>query len=337
MAGALLEGQKLFKNIKYEPKLKKVGMEIVVPNTYNFKYLATCNVLPFYQPASFIGLLFMGAVHVSTLIWGYPIFVIKDFKYTLFVVCASHPQYMEYVVSYDQIGGTCYFYSDKNKSHLIAKSSFKLSRSKDKQIRVQLPKDKINANKSNKIENIVFALPHMVGLNSKRYVLLSDLMFNHKNKEIFSSAKLTTSMFKNNPLVVGSGDHINTAHVHQLLHQFCHLIVRNSDNNNEFSEIYKELGYSDVERKAINKESEIILFDSEVKFLKPIRLGAFEIILKSIHRVKTSQYNLKDNYKLLSSYNTDIAFYVDFVIRQYDVDCCCGKVGACSLFLKSLL
>eukprot|EP01084_Bolivina_argentea_P268880 456838_1 len=126
---------------------------------------------------------------------------------------------------------------------------------------------------SNEIE---YTLPYFVGYSSKKYVFLSNLKQINSYKLFCNGLCTFNKAFTFHPWVGGSGDHINSTHVMDILYQFSHLIVRNGNQYNELKNIFNKL-------KCFDSECNVTIYKWDVLFLKYLELDyKFSVVLNNI-------------------------------------------------------
>ena len=153
---------------------------------------------------------------------------------------ASHPTYC--IARYNFIDGAKYkftefvysFYHKKGAS-IVARFNHKNVHFSHKDFHIASTKRELKLNNFKRFikptdNEFDFALPHMVGKNSKKLVFLGNLHEDKDDNTILWCDGLATlpKSCISHPYHANSGDHVISAQISDILYQFSHLIVRNA-------------------------------------------------------------------------------------------------------------
>eukprot|EP01084_Bolivina_argentea_P108874 194594_1 len=279
----------LVTNIIHDEKKQLISCNINIDHEYFRRQL-----LPFYSLATELyeyEVLVNGLRHVMKDIHSKKQFKSKfvggaqyQSKFELFKLTASHPTYIEtYYKNIDN--GRFYetiqnFYHSKGGS-IVATLYSKAIRFTEKQfkqfkIKRQIKTEKWKQKYIEPTDNeFNFALPHMVGHNSKKLVFLSDLK--EENNNIYSlycdGLNTMNKNFTFHPYHGGSGDHINSGGVQDILYQFIHLIVRNAKKFKYLKDkIIKKYGND------FDIETSVIVGSWYIKYKKSLELNTVYMV-----------------------------------------------------------
>ena len=267
---------------------------------------------------------------------------LTQWEYRLYSLAASHPRFgtiqlkiLENSNAPKQdktyIEWTLCFFNDRLKRKLLSKmkminivmASHKLKSVQQRRIEIR------KTMKTPSVKQFAFAArPSDVGQTDKAAVFLSDLML---GGDVVSATGLVSGEngFDSHPFITGSGDHINSCHVMNIVSQFVHLLGRNSKSLKGIK------GVDPVFVNTVDPHCSLAICSSDSKFKKFLELGAFTIHLESVNMIGENIENR--SWTPMQGLKVPYSFEARINIGQRDEQCVASTVKVVPLLLSALL
>eukprot|EP01084_Bolivina_argentea_P088519 159820_1 len=247
-------------------------------------------------------------------------------------ITASHPTFVKTKYQFIENGKYVIwnhsFYLQKGSS-MVAKLYGKYRILSDKQLKKTSSKRHENRKRwkrmsGQSIANIDFALPHKVGHNNIKNVFLSDLKINtHKSTKLYSiycdGFNTLNKTFINHPFHLGTGDHINSGVLRDILCQFAHLIVRNAFN-------FDYLRNTIISKYGIDFDTNcsVTSICSDIYFKRTLELDiVYKVLLLSV--------------KCLDNVRFPFMIQMKIKIIQHEIEAVNATITTCPIFRQSRL
>lgn len=187
------------------------------------------------------------------------------------------------------------------------------------------------------MDTFPFVDPHFVGKSNADEVFLSDLECVHRGisgdaiglKERYRSNGILNHRtgFDLHPFIDGSGDHLNSSLLNDIVYQFCHLVVRNGRNVQypSLNAFFSRIGRFDASVR-------IAVVDARISFVRYMELNAFEMVLHELDYVEDGDERMESLH-----FRPAFAFEMTVSLNQSDKECAVVKVLVVPLYRTACL